>query len=244
MPILSYLKLWLVWILYTPFFVVVLFFQWVMRFFKPKQLRALAQKTLAFFTKNLYFFMGVKVSVDGLENIPQGGAVFIANHQEITDILCVYGYLNRPMAMVAKKELRFVPIIANWMKDMQCYLLDRKDPRQAMALFEKACSNIKNDGYPALIFAEGTRSKGPQNRAFHMGSMRLPVMAGCPIVPITINGSWKIFHKKPLTVYPARVKLVVHKPIDASAYGKARQKELAEAVQKAVESGFTAENNP
>jgi 1-acyl-sn-glycerol-3-phosphate acyltransferase len=237
-------KLWVavVCLVSLPYVVAVLLIQSIIGIFFKKAARVMGQKTLMLLTRYFYFCWGIKVKVEGRENIPDDRrCVFMANHQSIMDILLIYAYVNVPMAMIAKKELIFVPVIGTWMMNMGCYLLDRKDPRQAMRLFEKAAKNI-DEGYPALIYPEGTRSKGPKNTEFIRGSMRVALMSNAPVVPITLNGSWKIIHGKKGRLLPAKIKIVIGKPIDTAAYGKGRQQELAAAVQQAVEHGFTKEN--
>lgn len=43
-----------------------------------------------------------------------------------------------------------------------------------------------------VIFPEGTRSKGTKMAEFKAGSFKLATKSKCPIIPITINGSYKI----------------------------------------------------
>ncbi|MCL2520002.1 MAG: 1-acyl-sn-glycerol-3-phosphate acyltransferase [Spirochaetaceae bacterium] len=211
----------------------------------PKAIRVLSQKTLMLVSRYFFFMLGVKVKLVGTENIPTDNkCVYMVNHQSIMDILLIYGYLNRPMGMLAKKELVWTPVIGLWIWHLGSYFLDRKaKPDEVKALFAKVAKNV-NEGFPALIYPEGTRSKGPKNTDFKSGSIRLAIMSEAPIVPITLNGSWKIMHGQKGVIKGAKVAIVVGKAIDSKLYGKAKQKELTEAVQQAVESGFTGENEP
>lgn len=228
-------------ILMMPLIFLVLIIQALLRPFFPKQIRIMSHWTLATLSHYLFWVSWTKVHVQGLENIPKEGCVFMANHQSSLDILLIYGYLKTPMAMIAKKSLSHVILVGSWMKSLGCYLIDTKDPAQAKQLFQKATRILKEDGYSVLIYPEGTRSRKAEMGPLKPGSMRLPLMAGCPIVPITISGSWKLMYGHKLLM-PKKVDVVVHAPIDASHYTKENQNELLHKVEESIQSGFTKEN--
>lgn len=216
----------------------------ILQFFTPKTARILTNTLLRYAIKVFLVFTASKVIVEGRENLPADGKyVLMSNHQSQADILSMYGVLNINMAMVGKKELLSVPAIGRWMQHMGCPMLDRKNPKTVLPLFEKTAKLI-NTGYPILIFPEGTRSYGPKNGPFLQGSTRLAYMAKVPIVPITMNGMWKTLHSIPWGVKNTTTRIVIGKPIDISEYPKSTMsKELIALVQKRVEEGFREENN-
>lgn len=60
-------------------------------------------------SRRLLKLAGVKVTVQGLENIPEGAAVFVSNHQGLFDIPTLLGYLDQPHGLIAKKKRRKSP---------------------------------------------------------------------------------------------------------------------------------------
>src|SRR5699024_819093 len=70
---------------------------------------------------------GSKVYVKGQENLPEGAALYVSNHQGLFDILVLLGYLGKPVGFIAKKEIQRIPIINKWMKLIYCVFMDRKD---------------------------------------------------------------------------------------------------------------------
>ncbi len=186
--------------------------------------------------------LGAKTTVSGAENIPQdSGCLFMSNHQAFSDILLGYGYINRPMAFVAKKELVWFFPANVWMYAIECYLIDRKNPRQSIPLFERASRNMQ-EGYATMIYPEGTRSHGPENKDFMVGAMRLAYQSKCPVIPVTISGSWKANAMIAGTCKDKRFHITIHPPINPIDYPANQKQLLANAVQKAVESGYTVEN--
>lgn len=180
-----------------------------------------------------------QVQVTGQENLPQNRAVlFVANHQSNLDIPVLLGYVEKPMAFVAKKELLRIPFLSGWMKLMQCVFLDRKNIRQSVKDMEEAVEKIK-DGYSLLIFPEGHRSKSDSHGTFKAGSFKLAFKTGVPIVPVTVNGTWKLFEGSG-RLRAADVFVTIHPPVETEGLSKEGQRQLVSAVEQTVFASLPA----
>lgn len=174
-----------------------------------------------------------EVEVEGLEKLPSDRAVvFVANHQGLMDIPLLYGYSGKPMAFVAKIELAKIPLLSSWMKLLQCTFIDRKSMRASLQAINDAAANVSK-GYSQMIFPEGTRSKGKHHIEFKPGSFKLAFKSKAPIVPVTIDGTWRIYeeHKD---VRSAHVKMIVHDPIETENLSKEEMQALPAAIEKIV----------
>lgn len=180
---------------------------------------------------------GSKVTVRGAENIPPGPVVVMGNHQSIFDIMLVLGYIDKPLAFIAKKELARAPLIAPWMSYLGCIFLDRKDVRQAAQVFQEAVEKVRN-GWSMVIFPEGTRSRGAQMGEFKKGSMKLPLRAEAPIIPVSIQGTYKAYEGNGYRIGPAQIELTISSPIFPRDYQGKGTGEVARMVQAAVERGL------
>lgn len=177
------------------------------------------------------------VKVIGEENVPQDTAVvFIGNHQGYFDIPLLLGYINKPKAFVSKIEVLKVPIISDWMRYMQCTFLDRKNPRQSIKAMSEAVENVRK-GYSLVIFPEGTRSKGGPIKEFKAGSFKLAFKSGVPIVPVTIDGTWKLFEEKK-RLQPAEITLTIHPAIPTAGLSKEELTLIPPKVQEIVARGL------
>ncbi|TXL65819.1 1-acyl-sn-glycerol-3-phosphate acyltransferase [Cerasibacillus terrae] len=176
---------------------------------------------------------GTKIYVNGKENIPDGPALYVANHQGLFDILALLGYLGKPVGFIAKKEIDKLPIIPKWMELLACVFIDRSDRRQSVRAIQKGTKNIKN-GHSIVIFPEGTRSKDGQVSSFKAGSFRLGTKAKVPIVPIAIDGTREMYEENNNRVKPSVIQLVVGKPITPEEYEGMKGKELAAYTEKKV----------
>ncbi len=177
------------------------------------------------------------VEVEGLEKLPKDRAVvFIGNHQGDMDIPLLYGYAGVPLAFVAKVELAKVPLLADWMRMLQCTFMDRKSPRKSVQAIHDAAEGVKR-GYSQMIFPEGTRSKGGPHHEFKAGSFKLAFMSKAPIVPVTIDGTWRLLEEKG-QIRPGHVKLTFHDPIETADLTREEQSEIPAKVEQIVCAGL------
>jgi len=152
---------------------------------------------------------GSKLQISGMENIPDCRTLcIIANHQSFLDIPVLLGWLRIPLGFIAKMELLKVPVISHWMKELNCVFINRKNARSAMTSFNESAETIKS-GNPIVIFPEGTRSKSPKMGQFHTGSLKLAYIAKASILPVSINGTYRIWEEN-YRIRKSIVKLTIH----------------------------------
>lgn len=101
----------------------------------------------------------VTVHIHGREHVdPTQSYVVVANHLSLFDIWVLYGWLNMDLRWVAKKEVRYIPIIGICCVALGHVFVDRSNHSKAMASLQQARDRITN-GTSILFFPEGTRSR-------------------------------------------------------------------------------------
>ncbi len=181
-----------------------------------------------------------EIEVRGQENIPSDTAVvMIGNHQSYLDIPVLMGYVNKPIAFISKSEILKVPVLSKAMKLMQCTFLVRTDMRQSVKAMAEAVETIKK-GYSMVIFPEGTRSKGGPVVDFKPGSFKLAYKSGVPILPVTIDGTYKLFEEKN-KVQSGKVIITIHPAVPTAALTKEEQIQIPEKVRAIVLSALPNE---
>lgn len=175
-------------------------------------------------------YVGLTVNIEGLENIPKGSFLLVSNHQSNLDMPVILSSLNMSFAAIAKKEMEKIPIVSYWMKEINCIFMDRNNIRESVKSINQGIQFLKS-GKPILVFPEGTRSKSSNVGEFKKGSMKLGTKANVPIVPISINGTYKALEGNNNRFKPADVKLIIHKPIIPSELSKEEQNGLAEEIR-------------
>lgn len=178
---------------------------------------------------------GADIIVEGEENIPKDKpVVFIGNHQGNFDIPILLGYVSKPMGFIAKIETTKIPVIRTWMKYLYCVFMDRNDIRQSVTAINEGIENL-HQGHSIIIFPEGTRSRGKTVGEFKAGSFKLATKSGYPIVPVTMNGSYKLFEENNGKITPAEVKVTFSAPIDVNTLSPSEIKELPDRVKKIIQ---------
>lgn len=179
-----------------------------------------------------------RVKIIGRENVPEGGIVFIANHQSYFDIPLLAGAYGHAIGYVAKKESK-VPIISTWAIEMKSIFIDRDDIKKSIEVMNIGIQNLKK-GYPMAIFPEGHRSKTGEIAEFKKGSLRLGTKSGVPIVPVVIKGSRNIFeaNKLPDKIKKVDVTLCFLEPICYNDLSKEDQKNITSIVENRIKEKF------
>ncbi len=184
---------------------------------------------------------GAKVTIKGEENIPKNDTVlFVSNHQSNFDIPLLMAYINVPKGFIAKKELEKWPFISTWMKYIHCIFMDRDNLRKSAEAIVDGIKLLKS-GYSMVIFPEGTRSKGKPVDEFKAGSFKLATKSKKAIVPITINGTYKLLEANNNRIKASEIELIIHKPIDVANLSKEEADKLHDTVQSIVSSGYKSE---
>jgi 1-acyl-sn-glycerol-3-phosphate acyltransferase len=186
--------------------------------------------------RQLVAMAGGRVEVSGLENLPAGGGVlFVSNHQGAFDIPLLLGFVPGLKGFVSKKENFRLPIVSIWMKLLHCIIIDRGDLRQSVQAIARGVNNLKT-GRSLVIFPEGTRSKSGRMSRFKDGSFKLATRSGAAIVPLTIDGSYRLLEGNRGRIRPGKVHLHIHPPIKLQDLNDAEKGILTETVQRIIAS--------
>jgi 1-acyl-sn-glycerol-3-phosphate acyltransferase len=119
------------------------------------------------------------------------------------------------------------------MKEIHCVFIDRSNIRESVKSINEGVENLKN-GYNMCIFPEGTRSKGDQVGEFKKGSMKLALKSNSLVVPVAINGTYKVLEANGWKIKPADVSVKILKPIDTQSISKEEKKDLSNIIRNSI----------
>ncbi len=150
------------------------------------------------------FFCGLKVVVEGRENIPDEPSVIMIKH---TTALETYWQVTEfpRAAWVVKRELLWIPLFG-WAIALifQPIGINRKAGGSAVKQVIQQGKQRLRDGVWVTIFPEGTRMPAGETRRYGASGAALAIDAGAKIVPVAHNAGdfWprRGFHKRPGTV--------------------------------------------
>lgn len=178
---------------------------------------------------------GVKVVIEGIENIaPDQTYILVGNHCSQFDIFSFQGYFPYNFRWIAKKELFNIPVFGPAMHKAGFIAIDRSHGRKALKSLDDAAKQIA-DGASVLIFPEGTRSADGTLSEFKTGAVLLAIKSGVPVVPIGFNGSYEVLPKGRVLADKGTITIRVGSPMAIDRYNKKDKQQVSLAMKSAVE---------
>jgi 1-acyl-sn-glycerol-3-phosphate acyltransferase len=196
--------------------------------------------------RGVMFFVravGVKVRVAGLQNIPTGVCLFVANHTSSADAPAVVGAIPRRIAVLLKQSLFKWPIVGEAFRRAHFIPVDRKLRDSAISSLEKAAAAMRA-GQSFLIYPEGTRSPDGRLQEFKKGAAVLAIKAAAPIVPVLCSGAQRVMAKRSMVIHPGEILVEFLDPIDASKYSWEERDILIRRVHDAMAAGLPPDQRP
>lgn len=181
--------------------------------------------------------LGAKLHVTGRENIPDVPVLYMGNHQSYFDPYIMLSLReDRRETYIAKIEMRKYPVMGEVSEAFGALFLDRNNPREGLKTILEAIDRISSKGHDVLIYPEGTRSKGPDLGEFHKGSFKISQKTGCPIVPVVIDNSYRMYDDTKKIRKGQDVYLSFLPPIYPEKLTKEEQKNIDEIVKSTIQA--------
>jgi 1-acyl-sn-glycerol-3-phosphate acyltransferase len=184
-------------------------------------------------SRAIFILGGVPAEIRGLENVPEGHAVVVANHASYVDGMLLKGYLPYRFAFVIKGEMRKIPI---------AHFLLRRSGSKFVERFESAGSardarklvKAAQVGNSLAFFPEGTFRKEPGVGSFRAGAFVSAIRGSMPVVPIAISGTREMLPAGRLWPWPVRPCFEVLPAITPDDPTFANHRELAEKARQQI----------
>ena len=168
---------------------------------------------------------GVRIQVEGRENLPTGAFVVLANHQSSFETFYMQ-LLIRPQATVLKRELLWLPFFGWALALLKPIKINRRKGNTALKSVLLQGKQRLDDGIPVVIYPEGTRQAPGTLGKFNHGGTMLACQAGVPVVAISHN-SGDCWPARSWLRLPGTITLRISPPI--SSDGKKAKVVTAEA---------------
>jgi 1-acyl-sn-glycerol-3-phosphate acyltransferase len=189
---------------------------------------------------------GMRLTVDGLENLPPGRACVIAvNHASYLDGVVVVAALAAPQRFVAKRELldHFVPRI--FLKGIGTEFVERFDVQRGIEDTARFVEMARR-GTSLVVFPEATFRRMPGLLPFRTGAFAIAAQAGVPVVPVTIRGTRSILREGQWLFLRGAISVAVSAPLapqgnDWNAAIRLRDATRAEILRRVGEPDLAEE---
>jgi len=176
---------------------------------------------------------GVKIEVEGVENIPTDQhVIYTSNHESAFDIPILFKTISVPLFFLAKAELKKIPVFGWYVEAVGMVFVDRKNHQNAMDSLKKAGREIKK-GKDIITFPEGTRPRDGKMKLFKRGSFILALENEINMVPVAIVGS-KYINPPGYKITPGTVTVKIGKLVDVSEFDVNEPDILAKHIEDQV----------
>ena len=156
-------------------------------FFLPLQAR---YKIITSWAKSNVTFLKYVCKLDykleGVENIPQGAAIVLSNHQSTWETLAFQKFLPEQV-WVAKIELLRFPVFGWGLKSCEPIIINRKSGKKAIEQLIEQGKVMLARGRWIILYPEGTRVSPGVKSKFKIGGALLAAAAEYPILPVAHN---------------------------------------------------------
>ena len=140
------------------------------------------------------------VRVNGIENLKDDKPIIIsANHTHIFDPVILATLTKKQIFFLSKKEIFEKKLSAKFFTKLGVIPIDRENT-DLKAI--KSCFRVIKSGNILGIFPEGTRVKTVDIKNMKKGVALIALKNKVNILPIHIEGTYKIFSKITVDIYP------------------------------------------
>jgi len=186
----------------------------------------------------LFVICGIRVKIEGQENIPDVPCVYAVKHQSTWETTTLPIALPA-FAWILKKELMYIPFFGWALYALGAIAINRSNPRAALKqVNEKGVAEIKK-GRSVVIFPEGTRSAVGEKGKYQPGVILLAKKAAAPIVPVAHNAGL-CWPKGTILKYSGTITLCILPPISAEDVVERKRNDLLEEIEESIEETCTA----
>lgn len=178
----------------------------------------------------------INFEIEGEENIPERGPLMVySDHQGMADILSIY-YLFRnhfQIGFVSKEEWRKLPVLSTAIEYTRSIFLERENSRAAIRAIEEA-KELLSQGFNLAIYPEGTRARCNKPGEFKMAAFKFAEKAGVPILPVTIDGSYKVFEIDNNYHPDETIKITVHPLVHIEDMNRDERKAAYKEIEQTI----------
>ncbi|HEY0673350.1 MAG TPA: lysophospholipid acyltransferase family protein [Longimicrobiales bacterium] len=185
----------------------------------------------------LWWLYGGRLEIKGLDNVPANGAVLVfANHQSYLDPILGQAACPRILHCMAKSTQFGSPLfrrILSWLYSFPVRRFET-DPQAVRQVLRRLGA-----GHGVIIYIEGERSWDGRLQPPRLGTVRIALKAGVPIVPCRIDGAYDAWPRWDRKIKRSLITIDFREPLhlprlETRAEREAYLAEAADRIMKAL----------
>jgi 1-acyl-sn-glycerol-3-phosphate acyltransferase len=136
--------------------------------------------------------LGVDITLRGIESLPAGQCVIVANHSSYADSILLAAALPARFVFTAKEELARAPVIGLPLRRIGTIFVSRGADARSIEDVRALKARLER-GDSLIFFPEGTFQRAHGLLPFRLGAFALAAAAHIPVVPVAIRGTRALF---------------------------------------------------
>lgn len=197
------------------------------------------------YTYNILKLLGIKLKVNGFDNVPNGPCLLVPNHSTYLDPFFIASALwnfgdgnkiTKNFAFIAKAEVKNKKNIFKIAELINTFFIDLEKPREIPETLLEFGNYIKSKKLCGVMFAEGHRTEDGKLGEFNSGAFRTAQSAFLPIVPVTINNACNALDNNRKGIL--EVEVTFHNLMKPIMFQTLNPKDIADQVKSVIASNY------
>jgi 1-acyl-sn-glycerol-3-phosphate acyltransferase len=187
--------------------------------------------------KSVFMLMFKRLPVTGRENIKKEEKyILIANHASLFDIVAIMSFYPG-ISWFGHERLLRVPVFSHFLKLTGYVPFKEPTVSNTRRMLEHLMENSLNRS--VALFPEGTRTTDGKINSFYRGFIYLFRSRDINILPVTLNGFYKLKPKNRSYInFGSRLGVVIHTPIPKEELVNMNDHQIIETVKTVIESSY------
>ncbi len=188
--------------------------------------------------KSVFLIIGKRFRVHGKENIrKECRYILVANHASLFDIVAIMSFYPG-VSWFGHERLLKVPLFGKILKMTDYVPFKEPTVKNTKEMIEQLVQKSKYQ--TVAIFPEGTRTLNGKINDFYKGFIYLFRTSDIGILPVTLNGFYKLKPKNRFYInFDSKLEVIIHNPIMREDLIEKTDNEIIETVKTVIESAYS-----
>jgi 1-acyl-sn-glycerol-3-phosphate acyltransferase len=194
------------------------------------------------FFRNILRLAGARLEVRCAPGFdPHRTCLFICNHVNLFDPFVIYSAIPQFLRGFELESHFKIPVYGWMMGRFGNIPVPDAPSREGLEIMRTRAKAAFDQGISLIAFAEGSRTRDGHVQEFKKGIFGLAQKFGIPIVPMSMTGSFQFFQTGNWMLFPRKIVVYLHDPIETKDIARGDVDELRQRVQDIVAGPVEAE---
>lgn len=185
--------------------------------------------------RSIFPLMGKRIRISGKQNIIKGRRyILLANHASMFDIMAIMAFYP-DVSWFGHERLLRIPLFKQMLLMTDYIPMRISNIKNTRIMLETLEEKAKNR--TIAIFPEGTRTLDGKLNSFYRGFIHLLRATEHDILPVTLNGFYKLKPKNRFSIhFGAKLSVIIHPPLEGKELAIQSDREIMDRVGEVIES--------